>query len=455
MKGLSFTSLFLATLAIGAVSYIAYDELQDYGMSKEGFVFPSLRVEDLIEIKVKNSFGSFSLVNQKKGHNLSYDEAAWKNWRLKDLPNSRLNQKALRYLQNNILQLNVVEPFEPNEKLANYGLEKPEIVLTIVYRGGEKTLLIGDYSEFLKGIFAKFLGEKRLFMLDDALIKILTKPEAIYRDPQILPYDVGKIDKLEFRGPDGEIELVKEGQDWFINKPKRYPADKKAVSMLLATLRAMQAATFFDLSKNKLEDVGLNEPFISFKMQVDGIDAKLDISEPREMDGAAQAFAYLEGESYFSSIDNKTIGIFPVGLNVLRQKGFITIAKDDIEEFLVTKNSGENIVGKKTEQGWKINEKDGDQIFIDKFLQDVTKLEAERFIDENDKPEFDDPLLVIAIKSSTAEEKVEVASNLKVLTNGAIYYYAHTISVAGRSDDFIIPERVFKHLSPNAELLER
>ena len=455
MKGLSIRSYLLVLLALGAVAYIAYDELQDIGMSKEGFIFPSLRVEDLSKIKIKNKFGTFTLVNQGENNNYSYDEAAWKNWRLENLPNSRLNKEALRYLQNNILQLNVNDPFEPNEKLANYGLEKPEIVLTIVYRGGEKTLLIGDYSEFLKGIFAKFLGEKRLFMLDDALIKILTKPEAIYRDPQILPYDVNKIEKLEFRGPDGEIELAKEGQDWFINKPKRYPADKKAVSMLLATLRAMQTATFFDLSKNKLEDVGLNEPFISFKMKVDGIEARLDISEPREIDGTTQAFAYLEGESHFSSIDNKTIGIFPVGLNVLRQKGFITIAKDDIEEFLVTKNIGENIVGKKTEQGWKINEKDGDQIFIDKFLQDVTKLEAERFIDEEDKPDFNNPLLVVTVKSVSGEEKVEVASNLKVLTNGAIYYYAHTITAAGQSEDFIIPERVFKHLSPQAELLER
>ncbi len=123
--------------------------------------------------------------------------------------------------------------------LAQYGLTKPSIEVTLTEKDGKNhALAIGDETPTGSGYFAKIEGDPRVFTIASYTKTSLDKSEKDLRDKRLLTFNSDKLTRVELLAKGQDFEFGKNNQnDWQILKPKPLRADGGQVEELVRKLR--------------------------------------------------------------------------------------------------------------------------------------------------------------------------------------------------------------------------
>ncbi len=161
-----------------------------------------------------------------------------------------------------------VESYKVHEAkdLATYGLDKPDLTLTLTTKDKkEHTLLIGKPTAEEGGSrFGKLAKEPAIFQVGDALVRAADHGALDLLDTTLLNLDPARLERVRAKSADSVMTLEKKGDAWRVTASPAgaYPADTEAASVLgflWSNLRASVSPTTAAPSRGR-STVSINPP---------------------------------------------------------------------------------------------------------------------------------------------------------------------------------------------------
>lgn len=397
-------TLALAVLLLVAVAILSQVLIpREKAAKKKGEIFSSVRAEELERVEVKNSRGSFALLNRspKSGKELQgKDEEAltpvssdaFKSWGLDGISDATdLDKGNFDLLLSAILQLNLDSPVPKEEASADlslYGLQDPELNVAVT-RGGKKTeIRLGKKNAYLSKRFAQVSGVEELQLVTEALFSAANKSVSEYRNRAPVSFADSDVRKVSVSSNGTALVLESETQGkWRLVEPTRATGSNSAIATLLKEIRGLQANEFYAPSEEKLKELHLDSPEAVLKVEF----RETAKREPLEI----KLRGYSEGEvgkelvgAYFVLSSRPTVFkmtlrnplkdlVKPVA--EVREKQLFTFATNAVTALDISAEGKPDLKLLKSGSEWTVNGKPGDPHFVKELLTRLSTLSAVGF----------------------------------------------------------------------------
>lgn len=143
----------------------------------------------------------------------------------------------------------------------DYGLARPQAQM-ILKRGTNELvrLQVGRASTNAPGeVFVRRSGPGNIVRVTNTIVELLRQPLAAYRDRRLLP-SVAGLTRLEIRQGTNAFSLEREGTNWTVATPRRFPADSAWVRETLRRVVGLQIESFADDLVTDAARYGLDQP---------------------------------------------------------------------------------------------------------------------------------------------------------------------------------------------------
>jgi hypothetical protein len=153
----------------------------------------------------------------------------------------------------NLEKTRTLEDIDP----VQVGLDKPQAVVRLRTKQGEKVLQIGAPVPTGGAVIARIAGEKEAHVVSDSILTEIRREPGTWRDRRLFQAD---------RAAVGAVRLVSGGSDTTLSQKgpgfqvAGDPADRERVEELFADLDSLSAETFLDPSGRAPAELGLAPP---------------------------------------------------------------------------------------------------------------------------------------------------------------------------------------------------
>jgi hypothetical protein len=132
--------------------------------------------------------------------------------------------------------------------LPEFGINKIYSVIAIGYRGNIEVLQVGEENPAGTGNYAFSERLRTVFLIDKETARHLYLKLYDIREKRLFPYSREQIDAISIERKEGEVELVRSGNGWFLRKPVLFRADENEMDTFLEILTTQKAEAFFPWS---------------------------------------------------------------------------------------------------------------------------------------------------------------------------------------------------------------
>lgn len=161
------------------------------------------------------------------------------------------------------------------ESLSDYGLDPPHFRITVKdARGVSQTLYFGEITAPLEdgrptgGVFARHADEHSVFIADAHFLTMLPPSPDAFRSKQLYTRPVTALKRIDYRDRNHSFTLEKDTSGtWRLTAPEAHEVDQLMVSGYLSRLKAAMAER---LTNAPLEDLGLDDPEVLIRLEVEG-----------------------------------------------------------------------------------------------------------------------------------------------------------------------------------------
>jgi hypothetical protein len=277
-----------------------------------------------------------------------------KEWRLEQpmaakADSALADQMVKDLLDPNIDQVVADEIKDPKQ----YGLDKPELVVTLTGKGGQQKVLQTGLKD-VRGtsVYAREASTPTLFLLSSFTIDGLRtkKPEDL-RDKTVVAVDPDKVTRLAIQRPDGTCVLERRGkEDWAITQPYAAPAEKTDVSFTLSQLKDLKVEKFVAEQASDLAKYGLSPAQITVTTTGPTTQTLL-LGNP--VPNEQNVYAARQGEKEVFAVRKGAITDLGKSANDLRDKTLLSFKRDDAERLALASSAGQVEVQRDGKE-WKV-----------------------------------------------------------------------------------------------------
>jgi hypothetical protein len=357
------------------------------------------------------------------------------------------------------------ERFETHkaEDAAKYGLDKPEVKLTVAVTGEEKpkTVVIGKPTAAdVKSRFAKLADSEAVFVVPETLVNAADKPALDLLDRHLLTLDPQQVTKLRGSGA-GEWALEKEGNAWKVASLTPPAAADKAVTESAlrpwTNLNAQKLVAYgpqVDLAK-----YGLDKPATTVTVTLSPAPDKPPVTHTLALGKSVEI-----GDGTYARLDNGP-GIAIVSPAVARE--LTHAGRDFVDRTLLSfdwrsltalrrKKGGEELEVVKQDDGWQVMKpaaQRGDQTGLDELAEQLSALRAARVaaLDAKDLKPYglDMPIATVTLaikdKDGKPADRVIQVGQTTEMNSGERF-----VRVEGTNTVAVLPADVSKKLMGDA-----
>ena len=382
---------FRTTLIVGLIFILA---VVGYLVFKE--VQPSKSKSELLDIKtayniqrdkitkIGLSYGDESLqpiTLEKRGN----------EWYLSEPVEAPADPDKIKYLMDDLLNKRIKMRFKTKE-LARYGLDKPQITLSIWTEGSGEN----PYKSFLIGhkgveytVYAKEKGEPDVVIgIESSALDDFTKSPSDMRQRKIMRFASKDLDSIKIvRANMAEITLQKDEEgNWRMIEPVKSRADKDEVDKLAEAIRGIRVRVFEEDNPKDLSRYGLKKPSLQVEVKYGESTKRLLIGSKDPETG--RLYVKLASQPYVYSIDSDLLDKIPKEPFDLRDKTVISFQRFDADRLKLIRPDGKLALRKKGEAKWEIEEPvkvEADEVAVDDLLFALDSLKAKGFVSEKAK----------------------------------------------------------------------
>lgn len=301
------------------------------------------------------------------------------------------------------------------------GLAKPAWTVRLVSPGGSGEIRVG---RALSGQGATYVSVgKDVGVVGVDLGKLVGRPVAEFRDKKVLRLDEPDLAKLTITTGAGSVDIARDkDQKWALLSPVSAPADQDAVGKIARAVADLAAVEFVPGKAKSMDAYGLTGASVQAKIRIE-MKAPASASAPTSAPAAKEApvytlvlgakgktniYACLEGSDDVFLVAPDVLETLRPDVQALRRKRLLDLAASDVEGLVI----GQARLEKK-DWDWLVREPvagKADPDAVDKFLQALCGLEAEKFADETA------PLAIYGLDAPAATIQVRLAGKDKTLT---------------------------------------
>ncbi|GIW41194.1 MAG: hypothetical protein KatS3mg076_1771 [Candidatus Binatia bacterium] len=374
------------------------------------------------------------------------------SWKLREPIAAPADEFAVKGLLRAVADAEVKRSLEDaGEKLADYGLEPPEIELRL--RTGEKelpVLKVGKKTPVGYSVYLQKGDDPAVLLSSGSLEGALDKKVEDLRDRTVVRFEEDKVRRVALSKPDGEIVLVRADGKWRMERPEPRDADADVVRSFLTSLRTMRAVEFVSDDPKDLGEYGLDSPRLAVHLLAEG-DREDRVLFGREND-KRQVYVKREGaptvlavsQWVYRDLDKKPIDF--------RDKTVLAFSEDEARRIRVERSDGGSFELVRKDGDWALENPGGKTIGyrIEQFVRDVRDLEGYDVAGENvtDLSAFglEKPKLRITVLGKEKE-----VGTILVGKRSRDDKTEYTASAAGSGVVYLIRDYVFDRLDKKPE----
>ncbi|HYK91693.1 MAG TPA: DUF4340 domain-containing protein [Acidobacteriota bacterium] len=153
--------------------------------------------------------------------------------------------------------------------LSRFGLKPPQTALEFKTKDGkEYKINFGIKNPTGSSNYAAIPGKNEVLLVASYVAGTFDKKLDDLRNHSILPFDQSEAQSLDLHSSKGDVQLVKEGDRWWIQGKERWAADSSAVSGLLSSLSSGRLKDFFDENPEGYSNLGFDKPEVDVRLVV-------------------------------------------------------------------------------------------------------------------------------------------------------------------------------------------
>ena len=372
-----FRTLGLLVILIALSAYVYFYEIKggeerekQKAMEEKVFHFETDSV-DIIEIR--SIFNRFRF--EKNGE----------NWTIKEPVKTGGDNSAINRLLTTLSNITKIREFTITDgDQKDYGLVARSVLAIIQFKNGERdSLRFGDATPVENSNYAG-RGDSLVYILSSSSKQALEKQLFDWRDKSVSKIDYKDVVEMRLRNAKGSFSFAKEGADWYLNEPRRVPAENLTVNTILRKfqndkIKSVISEEFKNPNKFRLKkpgyvvDLYLGEgkahKQLMFSLLKGNVSNGKDDGRPHVFTVDSTFIRELD-KSFFDLRDKKIVSFLNRERtdSIIVQQGdsIVTFTKDTSNTWWL--NSGENKV-----KGWKINS----------LLSNIFNLKAMEFLLEH------------------------------------------------------------------------
>jgi hypothetical protein len=280
---------------------------------------------------------------------------------------------------------------EKAQDLKVYGLDQPEIQVSVRLKDQEEHLLFGDSAPVGSTIYVMRSGEDIVRLTDQFHKTRLTKTVADLRKKEVLDLDPQRVTQLILEYPGQTFALAKEGGRWWIKSPSVLRADDEVISDMVGFLGRLRAKDFVDQASSVLLK-SFQHPRVKVDIESEnGTAATLSIYDvlPSSQD-KRRTYAVTSTSHTIYLIEDKAVTDLEKDIFTLGDKHLLAFDPEQVKVVEIKKASDEVLVIRREDNGWSLESQiiEGSmQPTITDFLRDLSELKADQVVEETPQSE--------------------------------------------------------------------
>lgn len=344
------------------------------------------KAEDVSQVVLQRPSGVVDLVRDEKG-----------DWVLREPVSARADQEEARRLVEGILRARRDRSIaQETADLESFGLNQPTYTVTVRGKSPEagRVVLLGSKNPTEVYHYARFQGEKEVFLVSDTLGRDAQKPVLELRDKTVLGIDPDRVQLLTVWGDGEEVTLQREAEkNWRLVGPKGVWADGDAVQSLLFRLSRLKASEFLDKPEKSLAEMGLEPPRRKLLLKLKDPEEEKALLVGKEVPGdpsdgkKPRLWAKLEGDFPVVEVEASQVGEIPVGEAGWRSRTLFAFERDKVERLQLVRGEDVLDVRKVGQNQWEIEKPErlpADPVKVSDLLWTLKDERVSRFPDAHE-----------------------------------------------------------------------
>jgi hypothetical protein len=283
---------------------------------------------------------------------------------------------------------------EKPSDLHAFGLDPPQIQVSLKFPDHEERLLIGDDAPASSAYYIKKGEEPRVLLVDHRMgdLKHTLEEERsvkAWRKKEVADLASNKLEAIRLEYGNRAISLSKEGNEWWIREPIRALADQLAVNGLTQTISGLTAQDFIDDQKPQ-EEKKFGPAKLILTLKGESQNQTIKFYQPSPLNGKQDEdrfYAVSTPEEPIYVLKGRRLDDLNKTLYDLRDK----LVLNNIERLAVQEiriqNGQESFSMLKKGDDWRMEDQktEADKQKVTKLLDEVELLKAEKFVDDAPK----------------------------------------------------------------------
>jgi hypothetical protein len=288
----------------------------------------------------------------------------------------------------------------------------------------------------------------------------------LYHLPELAKVSGKEISKIEIVKGDIQIVLKKIDSTWTIS-PQDYPADESKVKGIIDIIENLTLTVMVSETKNYNRYDLSSDKKITVKAWT-GDKLRREIEIGKDVASSQHTFVKLTGDDRVYHARNKFRDRFDRTREALRDMTVLSFTANDIEQIKLTKGEQTLVFNRtqvpsevneaqakdaqrkmplKAEMTWQSDEgKRGDESVLQRLLSTLSNLKCEKYINQQTKNDFNDPIYTLELKGS---QDYRLSIFAKINEDDKNYP-----AISSENDyPFLLPEWQADNLMPSHEVL--
>jgi len=193
-----------------------------------------------------------------------------KGWKLTAPRSLDADSDELNRIASSAAEMNRESVVETNASdLARFGLNPAQVGLQFKTKDGkEYKIRFGNNNPTNSSTYGALEGKNEVYMVGSYVAGAFRKKLEDLRNHSVLAFEQNDTQTLDVKSEKGELNLVKDGDRWWIQQKERWAAESSAVSGILSTLSTGRAKEFFDENPEDYATLGFEKPTADVKVTI-------------------------------------------------------------------------------------------------------------------------------------------------------------------------------------------
>jgi hypothetical protein len=309
------------------------------------------------------------------------------------------------------------------QMLKDFGLNKSKLRLKLDGKHMPPQLEFGQDTVVQGRGYLRLQDEDAVYVVANDLKTIVSKTPEDFRDHRMTPFLTTLINRAIFQVSGGEIELVKEQDNWQLVRPIKARASNDAVVDILTKMNQAQISKFVSENRSNPGAFGLDTPsdvLTLFGPEGDKFEIEIGSAVPSQ---PGSVYAGLPERNTIVEVNKGFASLFNITPNDLRDRKIGRLNSDLIDRVTIENGEQPKIVLAREENRWRLlspTNRLANAENVNRLIQEINNGEVTQFVSDTatdlTKYGLDQPRLRITFSSYSSENTAESNAGEVVLS---------------------------------------